>query len=189
MKHFYESIQGWFTFPELYSNVARRFPGNSKIVEVGVWKGKSVAYLAVEFLNQGKNIVIDCIDTFEGTEEESHSEDPIVKEGRLLEYFLENMKPVSAMINAIQLPSLEACKLYEDESIDFIFIDASHIYENVSADIKAWYPKVKKKGIISGHDYSWGPGVRKAVDEFFHPIAHNHPMVESEGCWIIEKNI
>jgi len=188
MEHFYQNIQGWFTFPTLYSDVAKKFPNGSKLVEVGVWKGTSVAYLAVELINQNKNVIIDCIDTFEGTEDDGHFNDPIVAEGKLYEHFISNMEPVKNMINPIKMASLEASKLYEDNSIDFLFIDASHDYENVLADIKTWYPKVKTGGIISGHDYSWGPGVRQAVDEFFEPIKSTHPMTESEGCWIIEKN-
>jgi len=36
MEHFYQNIQGWFTFPNFYSEVAERFPSKSKIVEIGV---------------------------------------------------------------------------------------------------------------------------------------------------------
>lgn len=186
MEHFYQDIQGWFTFPMHYSKVAERFNEGDKIVEVGVWKGTSVAYLAVEFINRNKNVIIDCIDTFEGTIEDGHLNDSILSEGKLYEHFLENMAPVSNMINPIRMDSLEASKLYEDNSISFLFIDAAHDYESVIADITAWYPKVKSGGIISGHDYSWGAGVRQAVDEFF-SSRNDHQFTESEGCWIIEK--
>lgn len=186
MEHFYQNIQGWFTFPKLYSEVARTFNNDSKLVEVGVWKGTSVAYLAVEIINQGKSIKIDCIDTFEGTPEDGHLDDPIIQSGTLYEHFIENMKPVLHLINPIRSTSVDASKQYEDNSIDFIFIDASHDYDNVLADIKIWYPKVKSGGVISGHDYSWGPGVRKAVDEFFDD-KKDHTFKEDEGCWIILK--
>lgn len=49
--------------------------------------------------------------------------------------------------------SVNAAELFEDESIDFVYIDGDHNYEAVTADIKAWYPKIKSGGIISGHDY------------------------------------
>ena len=75
---------------------------------------------------------------------------------------------------------------FDDESLDFIFIDASHDYQNVYDDIKAWFPKVKKSGIISGHDYSWGEEVKKAVHDFFDPL--NLKVEESEGCWIVKLN-
>lgn len=73
--------------------------------------------------------------------------------------------------------SVDAAKLFTDGSLDFVYIDASHDYKNVTADLKAWYPKVKIGGVVSGHDYADGmweyPGgfvrleVKRAVDEFF----------------------
>jgi predicted O-methyltransferase YrrM len=62
----------------------------------------------------------------------------------------------------------EAYKLFEDESIDFLFIDADHSFEAVKKDLKLWYPKVKTGGIIAGHDYMWVDGrVAMAVNQFF----------------------
>ena len=69
-----------------------------------------------------------------------------------------------------RMTSLEAAELVEDESIDIVFIDALHTYEGVKDDIAAWLPKVKKGGIISGHDYKGHKrhiGVQIAVDEAF----------------------
>jgi predicted O-methyltransferase YrrM len=38
------------------------------------------------------------------------------------------------------------------ESIDMMFIDGDHRYSRVSQDIEEWFPKVKKGGILCGHD-------------------------------------
>lgn len=40
-----------------------------------------------------------------------------------------------------------------DESLDFVFIDGNHMYEFVVADIAAWSKKVRKGGIVYGHDF------------------------------------
>ena len=70
----------------------------------------------------------------------------------------------------VRLKSTEAVKHFADGSLDFVFIDGAHDYESVKEDIKTWYPKVRKGGILSGHDYyqgkSGGMGVIQAVDEF-----------------------
>lgn len=67
--------------------------------------------------------------------------------------------------------SMNAVKKFEDESLDFVFIDSNHAYESVKEDIMGWSKKVKKGGIISGHDYlpEFGGvvfGTIKAVDEW-----------------------
>ena len=50
--------------------------------------------------------------------------------------------------------SVDLAKTIPDGSLDFVFIDANHNYEHVVADIAAWAPKVRKGGIVSGHDYN-----------------------------------
>lgn len=50
--------------------------------------------------------------------------------------------------------------------LDSVFIDGSHEYEHVDADIGEWLPLIRQGGIISGHDYSTAfPGVIRAVTE------------------------
>ncbi len=49
--------------------------------------------------------------------------------------------------------SMDAVKDFEDESLDFVFIDANHDFEHVTEDIAQWGKKVKKGGIIAGHDF------------------------------------
>src|SRR3990167_7957487 len=49
--------------------------------------------------------------------------------------------------------SMDAVKDFEDNSLDFVYIDANHEYEYVKQDITEWAKKVKSGGIVSGHDY------------------------------------
>ena len=143
MKHFYHTIQGWFDFPVLYSEMVSKYD-NAKFIEAGVWKGKSISYLAVEIINAKKNITIDAIDNF-----------PINLPGDETAYqeFLNNIEPVKDKITLIKKDSVEAAKDYEDESVDFIFFDSEHSQEHATHEIKSWYPKIKKGGFLGGHDY------------------------------------
>lgn len=50
--------------------------------------------------------------------------------------------------------SLDAAKNIGDEILDFVYIDANHSEPWVSQDIAAWTPKVRKGGIVAGHDYA-----------------------------------
>ena len=71
----------------------------------------------------------------------------------------------------IQKSSLDALQDIEDNSLDFVFIDANHEHDPVLADIRGWAPKVRAGGIVSGHDYyvfsyTGSRGVVDAVDEY-----------------------
>ena len=101
-----------------------------------------------------------------------------------------NIEGVREMITDIKSISWEAASKFDNESVDFVFIDAGHDYESVTKDISCWFPKIKKGGIISGHDYfnsiEFGGnfGVKKAVDEFF----GEKNLQFFEYCWYIKKN-
>ena len=195
MEHFYNTIgEDWFTYQELYSNMVKHFPDNSLFVEIGSWKGRSASYMAVEIINSEKNIKFDCIDTWEGSEEHLNSNsywfqpELVNDKNWLYRTFLQNTKSVNNIINPIRTTSLEASQYYKDRSIDFVFIDAAHDYENVKADINAWYPKVKKGGIIGGHDYPGFEGVVQAVNEFFMIEKNNASLSLKDNYWWHKKS-
>lgn len=183
MEHFYKNIgEDWFSYPNLYKSMVQNAKQDSHFVEVGVWKGRSASYMAVEIINSGKKIKFDCVDHWLGSIE--HREYGEVKEKKLYDVFLQNIDPVKDVINPIQMNSYEASLLYEDNSLDFVFIDASHEYDDVKQDILSWLPKVKKGGVLAGHDYSSAfPSVCKAVDEIF----ESHQIKVDEFCWVYNK--
>ena len=155
MRHIYKEEnfgEDWFTFPDLYSRMVRKFPSGSTFVEVGSWKGKSSAYMAVEIANSNKEIRLYCVDTWEGSRE--HRENASARDlSGLYRIFLENMRPAEHYYIPLKISSLEASRKFKDNSLDFVFLDASHEYEDVKDDILAWLPKVKPGGFLAGHDY------------------------------------
>jgi len=86
--------------------------------------------------------------------------------------------------------SISSSKIVEDESLDFVFIDANHLYKYVKEDILTWIKKIKTGGIISGHDYNKKDehlilNVCKAVDEIFDK---NELNFGADNCWWVIKN-
>jgi predicted O-methyltransferase YrrM len=102
-----------------------------------------------------------------------------------MEYFVENMMSVGVWegISLSQGYSWELADRFSDESVDFIWIDADHHYSSVIQDIRAWWPKLKKGGIIAGHDYT-DEGVKLAVREFFDEFTVHATRNE---CWSVKK--
>jgi hypothetical protein len=55
----------------------------------------------------------------------------------------------------IREKSHDAHKRFEDNSLDFIYLDGSHRFTGFSLDLIQWYPKLKEGGVFSGHDYCY----------------------------------
>jgi predicted O-methyltransferase YrrM len=208
--HIYHQPQfgeDWFTYPRLYQDMVKRFPSGSTFVEIGAWKGKSSAYMSVEIANSGKQIDFYCIDTFEGSVE--HRNNPELSQ--LYDIFKSNMKPVENYYTDMKMTSMKAVKKFENESIDFVFIDGSHEYEDIKDDITYWLPKVKRGGVLAGHDYYFPPqppswGLRNSVnfnltletDEYYKSnkssaykavgeILGTQNIIATQDCYIYEK--
>ena len=82
------------------------------------------------------------------------------------------LKQFGLRSSILRKTSQEAAEDFNDGQLDFVYIDAQHSYEAAKADIELWYPKVKNRGVLAGHDYLDGHvaegifGVKSAVDEF-----------------------
>ena len=169
----WKDVEGYFSYTNLYDIALKHCPNNSTFVEVGSWMGRSTCYMGEQIKKSSKNIKFYAVDTWAGSEELDHKNaiDRLKKyDFTLFEVFKYHLSEcgVSNYITPLQTTSLEAAEQFEDNSLDFVHIDASHDYDNVLADIRAWYPKVKPGGFITGDDYvsCWG-GVIQAVKEYF----------------------
>lgn len=168
MEHFYQNIEGWFDFEDIYREMVARVSPPARFVEVGSFLGKSTSFLGVEIINSGKAIDLDVVDTFLGTPETCSILQEKMGTGSMFQQFKQNTRPIWRVLTVIPFSSLEAALRYEDRTLDFVFLDADHDYAAVSADIRAWLPKIRPGGYLGGHAYlpDW-PGVVRAVDEFF----------------------
>lgn len=77
------------------------------------------------------------------------------EENDALDKAISNIKEFDEEDRAIMIRCLSknAIELFDDESLDFVYIDANHSYESVKQDLEMWWPKIKKGGCLSGHDY------------------------------------
>ncbi len=138
--------------------------------EIGVEKGLYSEVL-LGYSKLKKLYLIDPWKHFEGYNDPCN-----VNDGLQQQKFEETQKRLSKFIGRfeiVRMVSNDAVKLFADNSLDFVYIDANHSYKNVLSDINAWFPKVKKGGIIGGHDFmddnttTGVYGVRRAVNEYF----------------------
>ena len=131
---------------------------NSKIVEVGVWKG--------DFSRQIWNIsspnLLVLVDSWKFDEKVRGCAPQVSGEEPLNQNFFDQAKKDTygkfenvQNVNILDLNSLEASSKYEDNFFDYIYIDAEHTYKAVTEDLEVWYPKLKKNGTLFGDDYYW----------------------------------
>lgn len=205
MRHVYENIFGYFDFEDIYKTAVAMAPSTAHFVEVGAFWGKSTAFLAVEVVNSGKSIRIDVIDKWAQISPENYatiSYDQDLKQreeatriitefdGDMQAIFNSNMEKyeLSKFINPIRGESVKVAGDYKNESLDFVFIDANHSFGEVKKDIEAWLPKVKRTGILAGHDFDiTTPGVAKAVADTlggFNRILDNGLVLVYKGSWV-----
>jgi len=148
--------------------IARMIIDNNykRFAEVGIWQCRTLSRI----LKSNASDQIEeywAIDNFDHVESGYHRE--LSKEvwdsayAQACGHMIHNQS-----LKVLRMKSVDACKLFENEYLDMVFIDASHDYDAVVEDIKCWEPKIKKGGIISGHDYikkKWG--VNKAVNDIY----------------------
>ena len=167
----WNEIPGYFEYESFYKLCLKLVPENGTLVEIGSWRGRSTSCMGSLIKKLNRTVKFYSVDTWEGSNEEPHIKflQKLKAQGKtLFNEFQENIKScgVDDVIIPIKSTSILAAEQFEDNSLDFVHIDASHEYEDVLNDIKFWYPKVKPGGMITGDDYLWS-GVDKAVNEYF----------------------
>ena len=116
-------------------------------VEIGVYKGEYLKLFCEAGLKMyGVDPWLPYIDF------DIESENRIQRQDFLFGHakkFLEPYKNCSL----VRKMSMDAVKDFEDESLDFVYIDGNHRFKYIAEDLCEWTKKVKKGGAISGHDY------------------------------------
>lgn len=143
-------IEGWMRFEELQFlyNEAQK---HDVIVEGGSWKSKSANALASGLKKRGSG-TLTCCDTWLGSIDVRDDTNWMAKQEDIFAIFKENTKQFDN-IKTIRKSSVEAAKDFPDGSIDFMFIDMGHDFDSVVEDLRAWKSKVRKGGVLAGHDW------------------------------------
>jgi hypothetical protein len=146
MDHIFQNIPGWFKFAPAYDRAVAEASDGATFVEVGCWKGRSAAYLGVSIVNSRKRIALHCVD---------HWQDP--KTPDLQATFEANLAPLVAAGLDLKMHVSEshlAAAHFPNQSLDFVWLDAGHRFDEVRADLLAWLPKMRPNSLIGGDD--WG---------------------------------
>lgn len=119
--------------------------------EIGVYKGA----FTEKFCKAGlKMFAIDPWIAYQGA---GRTQQEQARQNFLYEHTQRTLAPYKDC-SIIRSTSQDALKYFQDESLDFVYIDGDHSFKHFAADIVEWSKKVRRGGIVSGHDYFYfGP--------------------------------
>lgn len=170
---------GWF--PKWNSQLLLPLVKDKKLVlELGSWLGKSTR----EWLTNSEANVI-CVDTWEGSIEHNQNDKRVQA---LYNTFMSNQKQWQDRVFPMRMTSVKALlelQKYPDIQPDFIYIDASHQYEDVYLDLSLCY-NAYPNAVIVGDDWGWhnkSQSKRKTVQEAVKEFCKNYKKEYEANRW------
>jgi hypothetical protein len=147
-----------FIMRPAYLHIQEKLGSDICGAEIGIYLGETAEY-CLRNLKPRMYYMIDPYDEFGGRSREDWTE---------IYIWISGIFQNRPNVQFIRDTSENACKMFRDKELDFVYIDANHDYKYVEKDINIWYNKIKKGGVLSGHDFDNPscPGVRQAVEEF-----------------------
>lgn len=166
---------GWFQDHEgkFYLDAVKRHDGGI-LVEIGVHLGRSLSYVLSHCMKV--NTQVYAVDIWIDLPQYPQA---------TFQIYLDNLRKMGGQdyVRNIGMKSYEASKLFEDNSVDVVFIDTLHSYEVTKAEIESWWPKLKIGGEMLGHDYlDENMGLVRAVNEAF-----VKPDIVDDCMWLVKK--
>lgn len=176
MGHSYQSpLRRW----EVLAGLCQQMSAKT-FVEVGCKEGRTTGFL-LQNLSDLHVIAIDPWAPVPNSDEDYSDWDFADIEAK----FWQNVGEHQRRVVMHRSTSLEATAHFSRNSVDLVFIDAGHDYENALTDIKAWWPLVRQGGYLCGHDYQHQfPGVMRAVAKAF-PLLR--VAVCPDSVWVVQK--
>jgi hypothetical protein len=180
--------------------ILARLPTDKPVmVEIGVSTGLMSEYLLrtrADLIWHGVDPwlpVEDCSEAYRATND-IHSRLTLGQVEMHMGIALERIHPFGVRAhNVHRAMSIDAAQSFDAASVDLVFADGDHSYEGTSADIAAWWPKVKPGGWLGGHDinhqdprFRFG-GVDQAVAEFAERVGLPVELDVAGLCWFVRK--
>jgi hypothetical protein len=154
-------IDGWFQWRSGQEEAVRHFADGSRFVEVGNYLGRSLCSLGEIVRHSGKRVSVIGVDTCrgsgtEGVRREDYHAAAVRNGGGTFAGTLHRNViacDLADVVSLIVADSVTAAGFFADGSLAWVHLDARHDPEHLTADIRAWLPKIQPGGWLSGDDY------------------------------------
>jgi hypothetical protein len=165
----YKDVPGWINDAEkVYPEMVSKAQDGDHFVEIGTLLGQSTSYMGQLIKDSGKDIKFDSIDLFWPIEHvirnyksSGHPKEFNQYLSDLQKYNLRapdiinhplRILGVQEYVNLITCDEKYAHRLYDDNSLKFVWIDGDHGKDIVYNDLVNFWPKMKSGGTIGGDD-------------------------------------
>jgi hypothetical protein len=127
-------------------------------LKVGAEVGVRVGAFSAHLLANSKLDLLHSIDpwTDDDTMTMAYTARMFKKNGRMQAFYEEAMDRLAKFgdrSRVVRKTSLEAVEGFKDGELDFLYLDASHLFTGFAMDMIRWWPKVRDGGVMAGHDY------------------------------------
>jgi predicted O-methyltransferase YrrM len=159
-----EPIDGWLEPGEawaLYDAALRsvdRFP-DLTAVEIGSWKGRSTTAIATALAQKGQGL-LHAVDPHEDMRTHRLMDERSTADALLASLTRAGVTP---FVRVVQSRSSVVCTTFAPRSVGFLFVDGSHVYEDVTEDIVGWAPRLAEGATVAFHDAASRAGVSRAL--------------------------
>jgi hypothetical protein len=163
-------------------DLVKVLPKGMSIAEIGVFRGEFSKFI-FENMNPSHLSLVDIFEGHMGSGDKDGNNMTYV----ILDNEYESLKKHFSFndnVNIFKGKSVDFLKSIDDDSLDMVYIDASHEYQDVKMDLELSFHKVKKDGFICGHDYV-SPrfdSVVTAVNEFCEEKGLKIKYLTEDGC-------
>lgn len=186
----YRFTQDWFSHNiPVWQQLVPLVPERRVALEIGSFEGRSTVWLAENGMK-----VIDCVDTWQGSEE--HGQLDMLSVEETFDYNIQKVRSSTDVIirkhkglSTRVLATLAECSA----TFDFIYIDGSHIARDVMTDACMAWPMLNPGGVLVFDDYLWGDSrdilhrPRLAVDMFANLFAEQLDIVHMGYQFAVKK--
>lgn len=166
-------------------DMMEHWPENPSVVEVGCYAGGS----SVWFARKAQSLL--CVDPF------LTGYDPKDNASRINGDVIEDIWEHLACFPNVELIKDPNCFIHyrlTGAKFDVVYIDATHTFPALDADITNWIQCIKPGGIMSGHDYNANPrkgwtSVHQAVRKHFGPGSlrpETKILQFCDGSWLVK---
>ena len=190
----YTDVPGWINDAEfIYEDMVNRAEDNAHFVEIVVLFGQSTTRMAELIKKSNKKIKFDarelfwmipmtikaykdCGHPYQFVEYYNRFEEFVISPIDICKHPLRDLQ-LTDFVNFITCDEIYSHRLYDDDSLDFVWIDGDHGPNVVYNHLKNYWPKMKNNGVIGGDDIHYEPvlnDVKKFTKENNLEITYSH---------------